>query len=155
MFADRDYDSMAAREIIELHEIIEDWIAGRCARDDAVYESRLLSRFTEDFFIVMPGGVSMPGSGLWGPMRDAYGSNPDFRIHIREVAPRAHLGEGAFVWTYEEWQRNAANSTPADNGRLSTVVFVANDARETGLSWAHVHETWLPASVIAAHRFDW
>lgn len=155
MLTDRAYDSMAAREIIELHELIEDWVTGRCPDTDEVWTSRLSDRFIPGFHIIMPAGALMRGDGLWGPMRAAYGRNPDFRIQIRNIDQRVELEGGASVWTYEEWQRNALNSTPKDNGRTSSAVFVACPRRDTGLQWAHIHETWLPDSTVEAHVFDW
>ncbi len=155
MFADKVYDSMAATEIIGLHEFLEDWFTGRCENDDPAWKERLLQRFTDDFHIFMPAGVLLTGSGLWDPLRAEHGRNPDFKINIRKIERGAALGEGVTVWTYEEWQRNALNATPPDNGRGSSVVFVDDASTPTGLKWAHVHETWLPGEIIAADPFDW
>jgi hypothetical protein len=52
--------------------------------------------------------------------------------------------------TYEEWQRNALASKPADNGRIATVVFKIGDP----LKWVHIHETWLPEAVMAPDDYD-
>ena len=155
MLADQAYDSMAAREIIELHEFLEDWFTGRCANDDTVWSGGLLQRFTDDFRILMPGGVRLTGSGLWDPLRAEHGRNPDFKINIRKIEQDAALRDGVTVWTYEEWQLNALNASPPDNGRAASVVFVADESTPTGLKWAHVHETWLPQAVIGAEPFDW
>ena len=155
MFTDKAYDSMAAREIIELHEFLEDWFTGRCANDETVWSERLLQRFTADFHICMPAGVLLTGSGLWEPLRAEHGRNPDFKINIRAIEQSGQLRHGVTVWTYEEWQRNALNALPPDNGRVASVVFLDDQPTPTGLKWAHVHETWLPAEVIAADPFDW
>lgn len=153
MFADQAYDSMAARAIIELHEFLEDWFTGRCANDDTVWSERLLHCFTDDFHILMPGGVLLKGGGLWDPLRAEHGRNTDFKINIRKIEQGAMLRDGVTVWTYEEWQRNALNASPPDNGRAASVV--ADASTPTGLIWAHVHETWLPEAIIAADPFDW
>lgn len=57
---------------------------------------------------------------------------------------------GYVLATYEEWQRNAIASKPADNGRIATALFRAREQ----LRWIHVHETWLPRDVMAAGPFD-
>ncbi len=155
MFADKAHDSMAAREVIELHEFLEDWFTGRCANDDDVWSARLLSRFTDDFHITMPAGTLLSGGGLWDPLRAEHGRNPTFKINIRTIVQAARLRNGVSVWTYEEWQRNALNASPPDNGRAASVVFIEDPTTATGLKWAHVHETWLPAETIAADAFDW
>ena len=82
-------------------------------------------------------------------MRRAHGSNPDFRIAIRNVVVRRVMPDVVLA-TYEEWQRNALASTPPDNARLATVAF----ARTEPLRWLHVHETWLPGEVAAAGPYD-
>ncbi|MEE2984201.1 MAG: hypothetical protein VX929_13000 [Pseudomonadota bacterium] len=57
MFADKVYDSIAAREILGLHKFLEDWLTGRCANEDEVRSARPLSRFTDDFHITLPAGT--------------------------------------------------------------------------------------------------
>ena len=67
----------------------------------------------------------------------------------RPIAGRTAT-EATAVATYEEWQRNALASEPANNGRIASVLFATSDA----LQWVHVHETWLPADVMAAGPYD-
>ena len=47
--------------------------------------------------------------GLASGMRKGHGSNPDFRIAIRDVKVRAVCGDHVLA-TYVEWQRNALAS---------------------------------------------
>ncbi len=82
-------------------------------------------------------------------VRNAYGTNPEFRIAIWNVKILRVL-DGYILATYEEWQRNARASTPPDNARIATVLF-ENAER---LHWLHIHETWMPASVVSASSFD-
>ncbi len=82
-------------------------------------------------------------------LRAGHGSNPEFRIAIRNVTVR-HVTDDHILATYEEWQRNALASEPPDNGRISTVLF----DRSEPLQWLHVHETWLPESITAAAKYD-
>jgi hypothetical protein len=141
------------REILELHERFVAWFGGAAPATGAWFKAELLDRLTADFTIVPPSGQLLDRATLFTQMRQAHGSNPDFRIQIRAV--RVHtLGSGLELATYEEWQRNARNSTPPDNGRVSSALLVAAPDRPTGVRWRHVHETWLPAAIIAAGPYD-
>ena len=102
-----------------------------------------------------PGGELMSGESLFGDIRKAYGTNPQFKIEIRNVTGRRLDRAGVLVLaTYEEWQKNARNSKPANNARLSSVLFRQNPTAPNGFLWVRVHETWLPESVISVDPFD-
>jgi hypothetical protein len=58
------------------------------------------------------------------------------------------------VATCIEWQRNALQSTPPNNGRHLTVVFARDPEQPHGLRWLHLHESWLPPSEMAAKTYD-
>ncbi len=83
-------------------------------------------------------------------MLRSHGNNPDFRIAIRNLCVR-HTGRDVVVALYEEWQRAALSSEPADNGRFTTVLFQVDQQR---LVWHHVHETWMSTEAMAAGRYD-
>ena len=85
------------------------------------------------------------GTGI----RSGYGSNPDFRIAIRNVKVCRVLDQYILA-TYEVWQRNARASKTPDNARIATALF-ENAER---LRWLHIHETWMPASCVTADSFD-
>ena len=61
----------------------------------------------------------------------------------------ARIGD-IIVATYEEWQRNALASKPADNARIATVLF----RKEESLKWLNVHETWMPETAAPAGSYD-
>ncbi len=136
-------------EIEALHRFFVAWFAGRCARDDETVERELLQRLDERFVLIQPGGALRSRADFSSGLRSAHGTNPDFRIAIRDVQIR-HSWNRHLLATYEEWQRNARASTPPDNGRLSTVLFEVAD----GFKWLHVHETWLPETVMRAGPYD-
>lgn len=145
--------SAATREIEELHRFFVDWFGGHCEDSDAVFSSGLTDRCDPGFTLIQPGGAGAELSTFAPGMRRAFGSNPDFRIAVRDVGVRLETAD-LVVATYEEWQRNARNSQPEDNGRISTALFLRDSSRPTGLRWVHVHETWLPDDVMAAGPFD-
>jgi hypothetical protein len=147
--SDLSLDALS-REILEVHAFFVEWFAGRCADDEAVLEERLLSHFADDFLYVLPGGARLSRGELAAGLRRAHGSNPDFRISVRNVTVR-HTDRRSAVAFYEEWQRAAKSSLPADNGRLSTALFVVDGPR---IRWAHLQETWVERAALEAERFD-
>lgn len=142
-----------AREIKELHEFFVAWFGGRIANTDEAYRDGLVARCDPGFMLVSPDGSALELDALARALRDSHGSNPQFRIQVRNPRVRYELGDVVVV-TYEEWQRNALQSTPADNGRLSTAVFRKHAGAPNGVLWLHVHETWLPSAIMAAGPYD-
>lgn len=145
--ADRELHERVRSEIEGLHAFFVDWFGGTLARDR--FEADFVPRFAEDLIFIPPAGRLLGYPDLEDGIRSGYGSNPDFRVRIRNVVVR-RVFEGKVLATYEEWQRNAIASTPPDNGRLATVLFEQGDR----LRWLHIHETWLPPEVIEAGPYD-
>ena len=136
-------------EIIALHAFFVTWFSGTCEASDRVFKREFRDRFEANFLLIPPAGCVLSIHELAESIRSRHGSNPDFRIAIRNVVVRRSW-PGHILATYEEWQRNAAASTPQDNARVATVLF---ETRQR-LSWLHVHETWLPASIMTAGPYD-
>lgn len=155
MHTDQDYDGAVAKEIIDLHVFFEDWYRGNCNNTDRVFKNRLLSRMDIDFHIILPNGENYYGEQFWPEMKKAHGSNPKFQISLRNFSRKLQIGRKTFVANYEEWQKNAMNTLPANNGRISTAVMVTDENGPNGLKWLHVHETWLPESKTKTEKFDW
>ncbi|MFT5425392.1 MAG: hypothetical protein ACI9ZT_000318 [Gammaproteobacteria bacterium] len=134
-------------EVEDLHRFFVGWFSG--VLDESEFETGFLNRFDPDFLLIPPAGSLLTLSELTSSIRSDHGSNPDFRIAIRNV--RVHrVFDGEIVATYEEWQRNAIASTPAENARIATVLFKKTEP----LQWLHVHETWMPESVMTAGSYD-
>lgn len=142
--------STATGEIERLHVFFVDWFSAAVDGDEETLKCGLLDRLDDEFTLIAPSGKLLKVEALANGLRAAHGSNPAFRIAIRNVRVRI-ADNGLMLATYEEWQRNARASIPADNGRISSVVF-----RRTGdeLCWLHVHETWLPEEVMKVGRYD-
>lgn len=134
-------------EIEALHTFFVGWFSG--ALPVSELDSGFAARFSPDFLLVPPAGTLLDLTQLSEAVRSAHGSNPAFRIAIRNVTVRRRL-EGHVLATYEEWQRNALASTPPENARIATVLF--RDTRP--LQWLHIHETWLPDAVARAGPYD-
>ena len=136
-------------EIEALHRFFVAWFSGAVSDDDDTFEEGFLRRLDPDFLLIPPAGAAADLSGLATGIRSAHGSNPDFRIAIRNTSIR-HTWDGHVFATYEEWQRNALASTPPDNGRVASALFRVSDR----LTWLHVHETWLPREAMDAGPYD-
>ncbi|GMH36063.1 hypothetical protein BSKO_03931 [Bryopsis sp. KO-2023] len=138
-------------EVEELHRSFVSWFAGEgCSDDDDTFERMFTSRLPKDALYIFPGGTVSRFGDFFGTLRAAYGSSPAFRIAIRDV--QIALREGNMVvTTYVEWQKGSKNSTPAENGRRTSVVMEVCD---DGIKWRHLHETWLPLEQMAKGPFD-
>jgi hypothetical protein len=140
-------------EIIDLRRFFVQWFSGACEDSDRLFEQRLVSRFASDFQIITPGGALLEGAALWSAMRSAWGSNPGFKIEIRDVRERRVSTTRLVIASYEEWQKNALEATPANNARPPSALLELDDRAPHGLRWLHLHETWLPTNRVAGDPF--
>ena len=140
-------DAKVREEVGALHQFFVGWFSGALATNE--FDAGFLARFDAEFLLVPPAGSLLTIGDLASRVRGAHASNPDFRIAIRNIKVQRTLG-GHILATYEEWQRNALVSTPADNARIATVLFEDTEP----LKWLHVHETWMPDAVAAAGPYD-
>ncbi|MCY6383161.1 nuclear transport factor 2 family protein [Hoeflea prorocentri] len=136
-----------AQEIVSLHDFFTQWSNGTADRDHL--ESRFISRLHPDFTIVSPDGAAHTRAHLKTGFEQTFGSNPGFRIEIRDVAVRFQSGDQVLA-TYSEWQVGAQRFAQSRNARFSTVLLKLADP----IQWLHLQETWLPEEVRAADRFD-
>jgi len=93
---------------------------------------------------IQPMGRILSRSDLISLVYDGYGSNPDFRIEVKDCLVRYFSADAKTVLaTYVEYQSGSLQTTPSENVRFSTVLFELpeGDARPI---WLHIHETGLP-----------
>ncbi len=126
-------------EIEVLHDFFTSWFSGTLPESGEVFAHGLGDHLHPEFEIVLPSGTVSDRDGLLTPVREAWGTNPDFRAVVRDVRvlgewPRAGLVLAAYV----EDQTAARNTTPADNLRHATALF---ERRAGRLVWRHLHET--------------
>lgn len=131
------------KEVNELHDFFVAWFRGETEETDAAFE-RVSSVLTPSFLLVSPRGVADDRDAILASIREAYGRRgAAFRIWIDGFQLRFH-DRGLGVVTYQEWQEDEGE--PA-TGRISTALLREHaHAGPNGVSWLHVHETWLPAS---------
>jgi hypothetical protein len=137
--------------IRDISEFFTDWVGGRCPGDEETFKRNALDRISDDLVVIMPGGRSFKKNDFAGYMKGIYGSNPAFRIKIRDIRVSHMAGELAVV-NYHEWQRDAKDSDNPNNGRVTTMVVRDRD-QDRGPEILQVHETWLPADVIEKEDF--
>ena len=136
-------------EIEALHLFFVDWFSGQCSNNDEYFAQEFKQRFDPRFLLIPPAGTTLDLDALSQAVYTRYASNPDFRIAIRKVRVLREWDEYVLA-TYQEWQKNALASTPANNGRIATVIFHLDDR----LTWVHVHETWLPQDLMDTEAYD-
>ncbi len=124
-----------------MHDFLAAWFRGEEKADEKHFKTNLIDRFADDLRIIYPSGSVLAREDLVKPIFAAHGSNPRFRVAIREfkIVALSHDNELAIA-SYIEDQFNALNSVPSDNARLSTVVFriLGHDGK---ITWLHIHET--------------
>ena len=153
--SDEDLLAAARAEIEDFHAFFDDWFQGLVPEDEDVLHTRHGARLAGDFQLTYPGGVTMDKDGLIGGVRRAYGNSPGFKVQIRNVRLRPLDCAGHLLVNYEEWQKNAVHSTPANNARFASVIFRILSSAPIKLEWFHLHETWLPREVMDAGPFDY
>ena len=138
--------------IHDIHDFFTDWVGGRCPGDAETFRKHALDRISDDLVAIFPAGRQFGKKDFEGYMSSIYGSNPDFRIRIRDVRV-SHLSDGMAVVNYEEWQRDARDSEQPNNARVTTMV-VGEKPANGGVEILQVHETWLPEEDVAKGDFD-
>jgi len=130
------------REVKDVHAFIAAWFRGGERNDQETFDVRLGNRLADGLINIQPSGQSLSRSDLLDPLFAAHGMNPDFGISIRDfgllhVSPDGDIAAA----TYIEDQTGALNTAPADNSRITTVLF---DVSGDNPIWLHLHETAVP-----------
>ena len=129
-------------EIVALHRFFMDWFRGTLPDTDAAW-ARVEGVLAPGFMLISPEGCVFQREGLLEAVQGQHASRPPpevFEIRVQGLETRC-VGEQIVIATYEEWQR----TSDGEIGRQSTAVFERRDTAPHGVSWLHVHETWLPA----------
>lgn len=125
-------------EINELHQFFQDWFNGAIPATDKTF-ARLLTALGPGFTIINPDGRLTERRSLVEGLRKSYNTRNRFKIWI-ENFQFWRLEGSISVMIYEEWHQTL-NGEPA--ARISTALFKEDANAPNGVSWLHVHETWL------------
>lgn len=131
-----------AQEVIRLHDFFQEWLEGSVPATDAVF-ARFLQATSAAFTLISPDGQSAGRDTTVEWIHSAYGTRQGFRLWTDEHLLRCAGDDWALV-TYREWQTHAGVTTL----RLSSALLVADLLAPQGLSWVHVHETWVNPPAI-------
>ncbi|MBK7973679.1 MAG: hypothetical protein IPK07_10535 [Deltaproteobacteria bacterium] len=132
-----------AREVLEIHQLIEDWFNGTLPKTETAL-ARFTSVMEPELSVVMPAGRVVDRGGLIARLFELHGwwedSVPPGRIRIEGLRCEARSADLA-VATYEEWQ----HYRDVVRGRVATAILRVRAGAPNGLAWLRLHETWLPA----------
>jgi hypothetical protein len=137
--------------IHDIHDFFTDWVGGRCPGDAETFQRNALDRISDDLVAIFPAGRRFGKEDFKGYMSSIYGSNPDFRIKIRDIRVN-HVDGNMAVVNYQEWQKAAKDSDRPNNGRITTMVL--GEKPTGGVEILQVHETWLPDETVATESFE-
>ncbi|MGI9522561.1 MAG: hypothetical protein ACR2PG_13025 [Hyphomicrobiaceae bacterium] len=128
-------------EVETMHTFIAAWFRGEMTADKCLFEREFTSRLAIDMVNIQPSGSVLTRDRLAQSIFQGHGTNKRFQIQIHDCQLRYMCSARlTAVATYVESQRNAKNTVPADNDRISTAVFGLSDGG-SGLRWVHLHET--------------
>jgi hypothetical protein len=133
-------DLACRREIEDLHSFFAEWLSGRMEKTQKAF-ARCSDVLTSDFRIVVPRGTIVTRDELIGALHDSHGSHGDdenFDIWTEDITPCWREDTHALL-TYVECQRVGGKVSR----RTSSAIFCQAPHTPNGVSWRHVHETWI------------
>ena len=134
-----DVSTACQTEIHELHTFFVEWFTGRLPQTEEAF-ARLTRVLDTGMTLISPAGQVLTQPQLVAWIWEAHNSRADipFRIWIEKF--QVHRSQdGVILATYEEWQAIDGAITC----RLSSALFAGASQAPNGLSWLHVHETWI------------
>lgn len=126
-----NFAARAAREIVDLHVVLQAWFRAEGSDDVAA----VLDRFDEGFVMVTPAGKILPFEQFAAAFPGMRGTRPNLVMQISDVVVR-HQGEGYALLTYRERQTQDSGTTD----RISTVLLLERLDRPNPV-WRHLQET--------------
>lgn len=124
-------------EVVALHRFFQAWLEGSAPATDAEF-ARFTAATHPAFTLIGPDGTIAGRAETAAWIRAAHGTRAGFALWTDEHVVR-HLAGGLAIVTYREWQRRGDATTL----RLSTGILAAEPSAPGGVTWLHVHETWL------------
>ncbi|MBV8047986.1 MAG: nuclear transport factor 2 family protein [Paludibacterium sp.] len=125
----------AARDILDLHELVEAWVKGAPGAPPVDME-KFLSHFHPEFVMIAPAGRRQGREALAKAVIDAIDGHDELDIDIVDLDLVLATDDVA-VFTYEE-QRHTPHQFKR---RISTATFVRDGEGKPLLK--HLQETWI------------
>mgnify|MGYP002623134657 FL=1 len=127
----RDAHDSFAREVLELHRFLEQWLKGEVPPGDTI--ARLENALDEDFQVVHPDGSRAGKREVVDNFRRAYGTKgASYRLEISGLVTRPLAGH-CHLATYRE-----DHLSEPGRSRISSAVLCNRDDRT---SWIFLQET--------------
>ncbi|BEV72139.1 MULTISPECIES: nuclear transport factor 2 family protein [unclassified Paludibacterium] len=125
----------AARDILDLHELVEAWVRGG-ADAPPVDMAGFLAHFHPEFVMIAPAGKRQGREALVRTILEAIDRRSELDINIVDLE-LVHATSDVAIFTYEEQRR-----TPKGfHRRISTATFTRGADGEPLLR--HLQETWI------------
>jgi hypothetical protein len=125
----------AAREIFELHELVEAWVKGD-PEAPAVDMEKFLAHFHPEFVMIAAAGRRQGRGALAKNIIDAIDTHEVLDIDIVDLE-LVFATEDLAMFTFEEQRHTAHNF----RRRISTATFVRDETGQPLLR--HLQETWI------------
>ena len=126
--------------MVDLHRFFQAWLDGSLPATEQVF-ARFTAATHPAFTLIGPDGSMADRAATAAWIRAAHGTRPGVALWTDDHRV-CHVASELAVVTYREWQRREGTLTV----RISTALLTADPAAPNGLSWLHVHETWLDAA---------
>lgn len=141
-------------EIKTLHCFLEQWLNGTRPASQDLFDTEFADHLAPDFLNIQPAGIQLDRDFILQAIFKGHGTSPEFAIRIRNVEVRRLFeNDNMVLAVYEEYQRGALNSKPADNARISTALMLDRGNTQR-FRWLHIQETWLTADHHAPQNFE-
>jgi hypothetical protein len=129
--------SRCSDEIHLFHEVLQRWLCGESEepRLDLNYMSAALAH---DMLLVSPVGKIEAQEELLNRLSSAYGARPDVRIRISDYEAIMESKNNLLARYIE-----TRTCPETQDVRVSTVLFSQENGLPNGVTWRHIHETWL------------
>lgn len=147
-----DFAKRCLEEAHRLHVFLQDWLRGTLQRSPEGF-APFADALANPCRVVSPLGTVTERAELLTEFEAAHGAlaahGQAFKIRVENAKILQAWDDHALV-SYEEWH----DLEGSRSARLSTVLYIADHKAPLGVSWSHVHETWLPGlAPVAGERF--
>ncbi|WOG98237.1 hypothetical protein DCAR_0417578 [Daucus carota subsp. sativus] len=131
-----------AYEVVKFYLFFERWRRAEAeARNSEIYLSNLKAVCDPCGYFVHPSGFERPLRNCVNALRICYGDNQgkQFRVWVDQVFS-SQVGSDTWIVRFKKWELSGEEQY----GCLTTAVLSSKDASiSEGLTWLHVHQTWL------------
>ncbi|CAA0843008.1 Probable sucrose-phosphatase 2 [Striga hermonthica] len=141
-----------AYEVVKLYLFFERWRHAETENSE-VYLAILKSVCSESGTFVHPSGIEKPLHEAVNSLKTCYGDKQGqhFRVWVDQVLP-AKIGSDSWLVRFKKWEQSGDERQCC----LTTVLLSSKGVSVAeGLTWVHVHQTWLDGAGPNSHTTAW